>query len=288
MPVRPSPTVRGRRLKYELRRLREQRDMTIEQVAELTEGDTTASAISRWERGDRRIRPVDLRRLLAIYGVEGDEHDVLMALAREARTRGWWQSYNSDAVPEWFQVFIGLESEAATIHEYDAELIPGLLQTEDYYRSFMLAAPAVGDVATIERKIAVRKARQERLSADDAPGVWVVLNEAVTRRIVGGPDVMRRQLERVAELAERPNISVQLLQFRSGAHPAMDGSFTILGFPEPLDPDVVYQESQAGSLYLEKEPEVERYQGMFTHLVASAAGPEDSRRMISEAAAAIG
>jgi transcriptional regulator with XRE-family HTH domain len=288
MPVRPSPTVRGRRLKYELRRLREQRGLTIEHVAEQSGGDWTASAISRWERGDRRIRPVDLRALLDIYDVQGDKREVLLTLAREARTRGWWQSYSSDAIPEWFQVYLGLESEAATIREYDAELIPGLFQTEDYYRAFEYAAPAARDAQAIEHRIAVRTARQERLIADDAPEVWTVLNEAVVRRVVGGPDVMRRQLERVAELAERPNISVQLLQFRSGAHPAMDGSFTILGFAEALDPDVVYLESQTGSLYLEKEPEVERYRAMFTHLVASAVGPEESRRMIAEAAAAIG
>jgi transcriptional regulator with XRE-family HTH domain len=248
MPVRPSPTVRGRRLKYELRRLREQRGLTIEHVAEQSGGDWTASAISRWERGDRRIRPVDLRALLDIYDVQGDKREVLLTLAREARTRGWWQSYSSDAIPEWFQVYLGLESEAATIREYDAELIPGLFQTEDYYRAFEYAAPAARDAQAIEHRIAVRTARQERLIADDAPEVWTVLNEAVVRRVVGGPDVMRRQLERVAELAERPNISVQLLQFRSGAHPAMDGSFTILGFAEALDPDVVYLESQTGSL----------------------------------------
>lgn len=256
-------------------------------VAARSNGDWSASAISRWETGDRRIRPVDLRALLDIYDVRSGEREVLLTLAREARTRGWWQSYSSDAVPEWFQVYLGLESEAQTIREYDAELIPGVFQTEDYYRSFMLAAPAAGDEQAIERKIAVRTARQERLTADDAPEVWVILNEAAIRRVVGGADVMRRQLVRVAELAERPNISVQLLQFRSGAHPAMDGSFIILGFPEALDPDVVYIESHTGSLYLEKEPEVQRYLAMFTHLVASAVGPEESRRMIAEAAAAI-
>jgi transcriptional regulator with XRE-family HTH domain len=288
MPVRPSPTVRGRRLRYELRRLREQRAMTIDQVAATSGGDWTASAISRWETGDRRIRPVDLRALLDIYDVQGSEREVLLTLAREARQRGWWQSYRSDAVPEWFQVYLGLEAEAASIHEYAAELVPGLLQTKDYYRAYMNAAPAAGDGQAIERKLAVRSARQERLTADDAPEVWVVLNEAVIRREVGGADVMRRQLEHIAELAERPHISVQVLRFRSGAHPAMDGSFIVLGFPEASDPDVIYLESQTGSLYLEKEPEVERYRAMFSHLVASAVGPDESRSLIAEAAAAIG
>jgi len=285
MPARPSPTVRGRRLRYELRRLREQRGLTIEQVSEQAGGDWTPSAISRWETGDRRIRPADLRALLDIYEVRDDQREVLLTLAREARQRGWWQSYRSDAVPEWFQVYLGLEAEAASIRAYDAELVPGLLQTDDYYRAFMRTAPAAADGTAIEHKIAVRTARQERLTADDAPQFWAVLNEAVIRRVVGGPEVMRAQLEHIAAMADRQHISVQVLPFRAGAHPAMDGSFIILGFPEAPDPDVVYLESQTGSLYLEKLPEVERYQAMFNHLVARALGPEESVSLITAAAA---
>ena len=283
--MRPSPTVRGRRLRYELRRLREQRSLTIEQVAERSHGDWTASAISRWETGDRRIRPADLRALLDIYDVGGDQREVLLTLAREARQRGWWQSYSSDAVPEWFQVYLGLEAGAAAIHEYAAELVPGLFQTADYYRAFLRTAPAAGDDEAIERKIAVRAARQERLTADDAPECWAVLNEAAVRRVVGGTKVMRAQLDHIAALANRPHITVQVLPFRAGAHPAMDGSFIILGFPEAADPDVVYLESQTGSLYLEKQPEVERYQAMFNHLVAKALGPEESVSLIAQVAA---
>jgi transcriptional regulator with XRE-family HTH domain len=283
--MRPSPTVRGRRLRYELRRLREQRGLTIEQVAEQSHGDWTSSAISRWETGDRRIRPADLRALLDIYDVGGDQREVLLTLAREARQRGWWQSYSSDAVPEWFQVYLGLEAEAASIHEYAAELVPGLFQTADYYRAFMRTAPAAGDDEAIERKIAVRAARQERLAADDAPECWAVLNEAAVRRVVGGTKVMHAQLQHIAALADRPHINVQVLPFRAGAHPAMDGSFIILGFPEAPDPDVVYLEGQTGSLYLEKLPEVDRYQAMFNHLVAKALSPEESISLIAQAAA---
>ena len=287
MPTRPSPTVRGRRLRYELRRLREQRGLTIEQASEQSGGDWTPSAISRWETGDRRIRPADLRVLLDIYEVHGDQREVLLTLAREARQRGWWQSYSGDAVPGWFQVYLGLEAEAASIHEYDAELIPGLLQTADYYRAYMRTAPAVGDEEAIERKVAVRAARQERLTAGDPPECWAVLNEAAIRRVVGGADVMRAQLQHIVQMADRQHISVQVLPFRAGAHPAMDGSFIILGFPEAPDPDVVYLESQTGSLYLEKLPEVDRYQAMFNHLVAKALDPDESKNMIAEVAAAL-
>jgi hypothetical protein len=188
-------------------------------------------------------------------------------------------------VPEWFQVYLGLEAEAASIHEYASELVPGLFQTADYYRAFMRAAPAAGDEETIERKIAVRAARQERLTADDPPECWAVLNEAAIRRVVGGTEVMRTQLQHIAAMADRPHISVQVLPFKAGAHPAMDGSFIILGFPEAPDPDVVYLESQTGSLYLEKLPEVDRYQAMFNHLVAKALGPDESLYLIAEVAA---
>lgn len=284
MSIRPSPTVRGRRLRSELRRLREQRGLTIEQVAEQSGGDWTASAISRWETGDRRIRPADLRVLLDLYDIHGDQRENLLLLAREARQRGWWQSYSSDAVPEWFQVYIGLEAAAATISEYSAELVPGLLQTPDYYRAYLRAAPAAGDDEAIERKIAVRSSRQERLQADDPPQYWAVLNEAVIRRVVGGPEVMRAQLQHIATLAERTHVSVQVLAFKAGAHPAMDGSFTIHGFAEAQDPSVVYLESQTSSLYLEKPPEVQRYQAMFNHLVAKALDPDESRHLIVQAA----
>jgi hypothetical protein len=254
-------------------------------VSERAEGDWTASAISRWETGDRRIRPADLRVLLDIYDVHGEQREVLLTLAREARQRGWWQSYSSDAVPGWFQVYLGLEAEAAAIHEYAAELVPGLFQTAEYYRAFLQTAPVADDEETIERKIAVRMERQQRLSAADAPECWAVLNEAVIRRVVGGPEVMQAQLLHIVELAHRSQGSIQVLPYRAGAHPAMDGSFIILGFPEAQDPDVVYLESQTGSLFLEKQPEVTRYRAMFNHLVAKALDPDESKHMIAQVAA---
>jgi transcriptional regulator with XRE-family HTH domain len=267
-----------------LRKIREEHGLTIEQVSERSGGDWNASTISRWETGDRRIRPVDLRRLLDLYAVHGDQREVMLTLARQARERGWWRSY-SDAVPDWFEVYLGLEAEAAVIHDYAAELVPGLLQTADYYRAFMRAAPAAGDEETIERKAAVRLARQERLTGEDPPRFWAVLNEAVIRRVVGGATTMRTQLEHIAETAGLAHVTVQVLPFRAGAHPAMDGSFIVLGFPEPTDPDVVYLESQAGSLYLERSPESERYAAIFSHLIAKALDPDESRVLIARAAA---
>jgi transcriptional regulator with XRE-family HTH domain len=282
MSVRPSPTVRRRRLRYELRRLRLEHGLTIEQVQERSGGDIKAPSISRWENGERSVRPTDLRLMLDIYDVQGERRETLLTLSRQAKERGWWQSYAS-AIPEWFQVYVGLEAEAALIHEYAAELIPGLLQTPDYYRAFLRAAPAA-DEDEAERKIEVRTARQERLTGEDPPEYWAVLNEAVIRRVVGDAEAMRKQLDHIAQVAALPHVNVQVLSFGAGVHPAMDGSFSILGFPEATDPDVVYLENQAGSLYLEEEPEIDRYARMFSHLIAKALDPEESRRMIARVA----
>jgi transcriptional regulator with XRE-family HTH domain len=284
MAERVSPTVRGWRLRTALRKLRTGRGLTIDQVVTKADGDLTSAALSRYETGERRVSPLALRRLLDIYDVQGEERETLMTLAREARQRGWWQQFTSDAVPEWFQVYVGMESEASTIHGYEAELVPGLLQTPGYYRSFLLTSPAAGDEETIERKVQVRTERQTRLEAADPPEFWVVINEAVVRRNVGGASVMRDQLAHVVEMARRPTINVQVLPFRTGAHQAMEGSFMLLGFREDLDPDIAYLEYQMGSLTLEGMPEVERFRAMFSHLCAQALGFEESVALIADAA----
>jgi transcriptional regulator with XRE-family HTH domain len=277
--ARPSPTVRRRRLRYELRRLRTERGLTIEDVQERSNGDIKAPTLSRWETGERSIRPTDLRLLLDIYDIPPDERESLLVLARQAKERGWWQAYTS-AVPDWFQVYVGLETEASTIREYAAELVPGLLQTAGYYRAFLMSI-APGDPGN-DRKVEVRLARQERMTSDDPPGFWVVLNEAVIRRPVGGSQVMRQQLEHIAVVAELPNVTVQVLPFSAGAHPAMEGPYNILGFPDSHDPDVVYQENQSGSVYVEEAGEAERFSQMFSHLIAKALSPEDSIRLITD------
>ena len=283
MPVRPSPTVRRRRLRYELRRLRAEHGLTIEQVQDASGGDIKAPSISRWENGERSVRPTDLRLLLDIYDVHGEAREALLTLARQAKERGWWQSYAS-AIPAWFQDYLGLEAEASLIREYAAELVPGLLQTAEYGQAFLHAPPAPAGEEELARRIAVRMARQERLAADDPPEYWAVLNEAVIRRPVGGPDVMHEQLGRLAELAALPHVNMQVLPFSAGEHAAMEGSFSTLGFPEPGDPGVVYMDSQAGSLYLEQPAEIDHYTRMFSHLVAKALDPDQSRRMITQAA----
>ena len=161
-----------------------------------------------------------------------------MIPARESRQKGWWQQYG-EAVPDWFEVFVGLEAEAATIWGYDAEFVPGILQTEEYARAVHRAQLITATEDEIDRLVRVRMARQELLTSDDAPQVWLILNEAVIRRVVGSPQIMREQLSRLIDASKLPNVTLQVVPFAGGAHPAMDGSFTLLGFPEPSDPNTV-------------------------------------------------
>jgi transcriptional regulator with XRE-family HTH domain len=275
--ARPSPTVRRRRLRAELRRLRTERGLTIDAVQELSNGDIKTPNLSRWETGERNVRPTDVRLLLDIYGVTGEERETLLTLTRQAKERGWWQAYGT-SVPGWFQFYVGLESEASVIRQYAAELVPGLFQTADYYRAFLGAAPA--DPRISGKEVEVRMARQERLTSDDPPDFWAVLNEAVIRRNVGGSAVMRAQLAHLVELADLPNVTIQVLPFSAGVHPAMDGGFSILGFPVPSDPAVVYMENQAGSVYLEESADVDRLSRMFSHLMAKALSPEDTQCLL--------
>jgi transcriptional regulator with XRE-family HTH domain len=287
MPVRPSPTVRRRRLRSEMRRIRDDLGLTIEDVSQASDGDISESAISRWENGDRGLRPTELRILLDIYKVEGAEREALLTLCRQARERGWWHTHG-DAVPDWFKTYIGLETDATSIRVYESELVHGLLQTEDYARAILRTAPTPISDREAERRVAVRAARQERLTGEEPPAYWAVLNEAVIRRTVGGAEVMRAQLRHIAEVSELTHVNVQVLPFRAGEHPSMIGGFRILGFPEPTDPNVVFQETQLGGLYHERLEDVDRYTLMFNHLIAKALDPGESRRLITKAVAELG
>lgn len=283
MPVRSSPTVKRRRLATELRRYRDQAGLTIEEVADRLEW--SSAKISRIENARVSVLPRDVKFLLGVYGLTDQDAawDLLLSLARESRSRGWWQQYG-EAVPDWFEIYVGLEAEAATISAYDAEFIPGLLQTADYTRAVHKAYLFTATDEDIEQRVQVRMARQERLTAGDGPHVWFVLNEAVIRRKAGGRAVMHHQLTRLAAAAELPNVTVQIVPFDVGAHPSMDGAFSILGFPEETDPHIVYIEYQTGALYLEKPEEVRRYRLIFDHLRAAALPVDASRTLIARQA----
>lgn len=283
MPSRTSPTVKRRRLAAELRRRRDVAGMTIEEVAEHLEWST--AKISRIENARVSVLPRDVKFLLRTYGAtEGSaEWEALLVLARESRQKGWWHAYG-DAIPEWFETYVGLEADATTLRTYESEYVPGLFQTEDYARTVYRAVMIKAGNDQIEKEVAVRMARQERLTEPDAPQIWSVVNEAVIRRVVGGPAIMRSQLVKLAQVSEQPNVTLQVLPFSAGAHAGMDGAFMILGFPEPTDPEVVYVNYYTGTVYLEKAQESERYGLMFNHLRAAALSVDQSRDLIARAA----
>ncbi|MBC6459206.1 helix-turn-helix domain-containing protein [Actinomadura sp. HBU206391] len=281
MANRTSPTVRRRRLATELKRLRKESGKTREEVADFV--SCAPATITKIESAATSAPPAYVARMLELYGVDGQERDAWLTVAKQARKRGWWQQFN-DAIPNWFTVYVGLEEEAGTIREYECEIIPGLFQTEGYIRGLMDAAPTLPPEDELERRIAVRLKRQELLTANDAPQLWVVLNEAALRREVGGRAVMREQLRRLVEVSGLDTVTLQVLPFRAGAHPAMQHGFFILGFAEPLDPDVVYVEYRTGGLYLEQQSEIAAYGVIFDHLRAKALAPDESRMLIKEIA----
>jgi transcriptional regulator with XRE-family HTH domain len=279
MAPTPSPTARGRRLRHELRRLREEAGLTHAEVASRLEW--SASKVSRIETGQSRVQTGDVRDLLDIYGATDEATcEALVQLAREARRRGWWTRY-TDVLGSG--TYVGLEAEAATLHTFESQFIPGLLQTEDYARAIIRAGQVRPNPETLERRLAARLARQEILGRSDPPEIWAVLDEPVVSRPVGGPNVMRQQLQHLIELSTRPNtpLTLQVLPLSAGAHPGMNGPFVILSFHSPTDPPMVYLETATDGLYIEESSDIERYTLMFSHLVARALGPDESRTMIT-------
>jgi transcriptional regulator with XRE-family HTH domain len=277
-----SPTVRRRRLASELRALREAAKLTCEEVAEHLE--CSASKISRVETGRVSVSPRDVRDMLALYGVAPQQLDSLVQLARESRQKGWWHAY-SDTIQPRFATYIGLEDAAAEIRTYEVNLIPGLLQTEDYARTIINAGNLTGTQEDVERRVALRMARQPMLlSGSNPPQLWAVLDEGVLHRTVGGSGLMHLQLDHLLEIADMPNVAVQVIPFTAGAHPGLGKPFVILSFPERADPDVVYLEDFTSTLYLEEVDEIDRYNVLFNHLRATALSFEESAALITSVA----
>lgn len=276
MTERPSPTIRRRRLGAELRRRREGAGMTIDGVAERLE--CSASKISRIETGHTAATPRDVRDMLGIYRVVGAECEELVQIAREARQKGWWHPYSTVLTG----AYVGLEAAARSIRAYEQQVVPGLLQTEEYAKAMIRAARPDITADEVERRVRVRLGRQSLLAQDGPIDLWVVLDEAVVSRPVGGDAVMRAQLEGLVGAAELPHVTLQVLPFEAGAHAGMDGTFSILDFPSPSDPDVVYAENATGGLFLEKSDELRKYIHIFDHIRAAALRPEDSVALIAK------
>ncbi|MFV2195943.1 helix-turn-helix domain-containing protein [Nocardiopsis sp. LOL_012] len=264
----PIPTVRQYRLAQSLRELRAEAKMTQEQVA--ARMDWHVSKLFRLENArSPRVNWLDIQGLLDLYGVASPQREALIQLAKDAKKRGWWTSYQD--------VFTGslvaLEDETDLIRRYSSELVPGLLQTEAYARAVIQALRPRYDEQSVERRVAARMARQQILKRDKPLHLDFVLNEAVLTRRVGSPELMAEQLQALHEAAENPDVSLRLLPFEAGAHSAMEGAFTVFSFPEGQYPDVVYIEGMMGDLYLESVDSVTRYRTAFTSLCDSALSP---------------
>ncbi len=255
------PTVVRRQLGRSLKRLREDAGKTVDQVEENGLGSRTK--IWRIEAGKVPVRVPDIWALCRFYGVNQAETDRLAALASGTSAQGWWEDY-ADVVPDWFRLYVGLETAAAEIKTFEGSLVPGELQTPDYARAVYRAAQPDDDDAAIERHVKLRLERQEALlNRVEPPHLVVVLGQAVLTQQVGGQDVITAQVDHLRALAERPGIDIRILPFDSGAHAAMTGAFRILDFPDADDPDVVYIETQVGAQYLEKPGELKEYRRIF-------------------------
>lgn len=281
MPERPAPSVRARQLSRELRRLREAAELTGEAAAERL--GWSSAKVSRIETARTPVTVSDLRRLLDLYGASDTDADRLLDLARTSRERGWWESYVGES-PAEYATYIGLEVESSSISSFSAFLVPGLLQTEDYARA-MIKSLLLMPPREVERLVQVRRMRQDRIyRADKVPlRLHAILDESVLRRQIGGPDVLRDQLRHlVSTAAELHNVELQVLPYSAGAHPAINGTFTILSFPRSGDPEIVALEHLDSHLFIESEKAVYRYTLVFNEIITKALDPSESLAFIKQ------
>jgi transcriptional regulator with XRE-family HTH domain len=279
-----NPTLRGRRLAMELQRRREATGMSREEVSRQLEWST--STVFRIETGRNRPQPGNVRALLELYGVTGPERDGLIQLTRDARKPGWWHSFR-DVLPNPYEVYIGLESGAASIRNFEPVVVPGLLQTADYAREIFRNGPIELDRDDVERLVEVRLARQEILARDDRPRLWAVIDEALIHRVVGSTSAMSGQLRHLVDSAQQGKTTIQVVPYRAGAHAGTIGAFVILDFEELTDPAMVYVETLAGDIYLEERSDVNRYTLAFDRLRAASLHPDDSVQLIEQVASTL-
>jgi len=275
-----NPTVRRRRLGSELRKLREQKGMTAEEVASRLL--VSQSKISRLENGRRSISQRDVRDLCNVYGVEDMRIvDSLMQMAKESRQQGWWHAFGD--IP--YSVYIGLETEAASLRVFEPQVVPGLLQTPEYASAVIAGNLPEASPEQVDKRVNVRMRRQERITDPDGPlRMWAVIDEAALCRKVGDNPTMHDQLLHLVELSHLPHVTVQVLPFQAGAHPGLSGQFAVLEFTDATDATVVYLEGVTSDLYLEKDTDVQAYSVMYEHLRAQALSAEQTREFVTDAA----
>ncbi|MEU2173261.1 helix-turn-helix transcriptional regulator [Nocardia sp. NPDC019219] len=268
-------TMPRRQLGRHLRDLRNRAGMTTRVAAQQLEW--SEAKIWRIETGQTSLRGLDVEAMCKVYGAPPDLLEPLRALARDTKAKGWWTAYG-DVIPEGFDVYIGLEEAAGRLFTYENELVPGLLQTEGYTRAVCTAAHPELSADEIDRRVRLRQARQALVTRPDAPlELDALIDEAVLRRRIGGPEVTAGQLDHLLRMAELPNVRIRLVPGDCGYHDGMaSGRFVLLEFPdsgEPPEPPVVYLEAFTGPVYVDKEHEIARFRSAFASIDAAAVDP---------------
>jgi transcriptional regulator with XRE-family HTH domain len=284
-------TVPRRQLGRYLEELRENAGLNRKDAAKALE--RSAPTIWRIETGRIAVRSIEAEAMCRLYGASPQMTEVLSGLAKETRARGWWQAYG-DAVPDWFDVYVGLEAAATRMSKFESELVPGLFQTEDYARTIIRADHPEEDDTEITRRVELRMARQAILRRPvNPPALEVALRESVLRCPVGGTEIMAAQLDKLADAARLPNVSMRVVPFSAGFHLGMlTGGFTLLRFPlngtgMQTEPDTVYSDSFTGAIYLDKPGELARYSRAFAEIWQTSLDEDSSRDFISTAAEAL-
>ncbi|MGH3885862.1 MAG: helix-turn-helix domain-containing protein [Pseudonocardiaceae bacterium] len=281
-PTQPpgGPTVLRIALGTQLRRLREACGITREAAGEAIRA--SHAKISRLELGRVGFKARDVADLLTLYGVtDTPQRDAFLVLVRRANEPGWWRQYG-DALSSWFETYLGLEQASSIIRTYEVQFVPGLLQTEDCARAVIQLCQLHVSAAEVDRRVALRMARQDFLTQPGAPEYWAVADEAVLRRPLGSREALRTQLRHLIEMAELPNITFQIVPFRVGGHPAAGGPFTILRFAEPDLPDIVYLEQLTSAIYLDKKHDTDNYLIVMDRLCVQAESPADTTRFLHQ------
>ncbi|SFN29095.1 helix-turn-helix domain-containing protein [Actinomadura madurae] len=269
------PTMRSRKLGAMLRELRESRDLNLQKAARLL--NRTPSSLSKLETGKRGIRRPALEHMLDRYELtDPDLRQTLYELARDSAKRGWWHRFEGKLSPSMLD-YISLEAEARSIHDFQLHLIPGLLQTDEYARAVISSGISQGKTPDVDGLVEIRMHRQRILFGDDPPHFWSIVSEAALYQRLGGSEVMKVQLSQLTELSALPNVTFQVLPFSAGAHPGLNGSFTMLTTREL---SVVLVENLTSGWYLERMDDIRRHDVVYDHLRAVALSPVDSRSLI--------
>ncbi|MFD7546546.1 helix-turn-helix domain-containing protein [Streptomyces sp. NPDC059578] len=277
---RSAPTVGQVVLGRRLQDLRERAGLKREEAAQVLR--VAPATVRRMENAEVALKIPYVQLLLKAYGVADDEADTFVTLAEDANRPGWWQRFH-EVLPGWFSMHVSLEGSASLIRTYEPHFVPGLLQTEDYARA-VLRSGAVGQTRPedIEGHVALRMQRQDLLTREDAPRLWVVMDETVLRRPAGGPEVMRDQIDKLLDRTALPNVTLQIAQFESGPHPGTYGPFVLFRFTVPELPDMVYSEYLTGAVYLDARPEVARHLEVMDRMAAQAATAHRTKEILRD------